>query len=48
MLAAYAELDKDRKKELKEIISLFANVIADDIPFFKPMVLLKNNLRIMG
>ena len=48
MIAAYAEMDKDRKKELKNILNMFKDVIADDIPIFKPLVLLKNNLRIMG
>ena len=48
MLAAYAELDKERKRELHDILSMFKDVIADDIPIFKPIVLLKNNLRIMG
>lgn len=46
MLTAYAELDKERKKELKDILTMFKDVIADDIPIFKPLVLLKNNLRI--
>ena len=41
MLAAYAELDKDRKKELHDILGMFKDVIADDIPFFKLMVMLK-------
>ena len=48
MLAAYAELDKDRKKELHQILNMFKDVIVDDIPIFKPLVLLKNNLRILG
>ena len=48
MLAAYAELDKERKKELRDILTMFKDVIADDIPIFKPFVLLKNNLRISG
>ena len=47
MLAAYAEMDKDRRKELHKILSMFKDVMADDIPIFKPMVLLKNNLRIL-
>ena len=42
MLSAYAELDKDKKKELIEILGMFKDVIADDIPIFKPLVLLKN------
>ncbi len=48
MLAAYAEMDKDRKKEMRQIMSMFKDVITDDIPFFKPYVVLKNNLRIMS
>ena len=48
MVAAYAELDKDRRKEMRDILSMFKDVIADDIPIFKPLVLLKNNLRIIG
>ena len=48
MLAAYAEMDKERKKELRNILGMFKDVIADDIPIFKPLVLLKNNLRIIG
>ena len=48
MIAAYAELDKARRKEMLKILKLFKNVIADDIPIFKPLVLLKNNLRING
>ena len=48
MLAAYAGLEKKKKKELKNIVSLFKDVITDDIPVFKPIALLKNNLRIIG
>lgn len=48
MVAAYADMDKSRRKELKHILSMFKDVIADDIPIFKPLVLLKNNLRIIG
>ena len=48
MIAAYAELDKARRKEMLKILKLFKNVIADDIPIFKHLVLLKNNLRING
>ncbi len=48
MVTAYAEMDKSRRKELKTILSMFKDVIADDIPIFKPLVLLKNNLRIMN
>ena len=48
MLAAYAEMDRSRRKELRKILSMFKDVIADDIPIFKPLVLLKNNLRITG
>ena len=48
MLAAYAEMGKERRKEMKNIMSMFKDVIADDIPIFKPLVLAKNNLRIIG
>ena len=48
MLAAYAEMNREKRKELHEILSMFKDVIADDIPIFKPLVLLKNNLRILG
>ena len=48
MIAAFAELDKTRRKEMIKILKLFKNVIADDIPLFKPLILLKNNLRING
>lgn len=48
MIAAYADMDKDRRKEMKEILSMFKDVISDDIPFFKPLVLLKKDLRIIG
>ena len=48
MLAAYAELSRPKKKELHKILSMFKDVITDDIPIFKPLVLLKNNLRILG
>ena len=48
MIAAYAELDRKKKKELRMILSMFKDVIADDIPIFKPLVLIKNNLRIIG
>ena len=48
MVAAYAEMDRTRRKEMKNILSMFKDVIADDIPIFKPLVLLKNNLRIIG
>ncbi len=48
MLEAYAKLGKSRRAELKRILSMFKDVIADDIPIFKPLVLLKNNLRIIG
>lgn len=39
MVAAYADMGKERRKELKKILSLFKDVIADDIPIFKPLVL---------
>ena len=48
MVTAYAEMDKNRRKEMKKILSMFKDVITDDIPIFKPLVLLKNNLRING
>ena len=48
MITAYAELDKSRRKEMKKILTMFKDVITDDIPIFKPLVLLKNNLRIMS
>ena len=48
MLAAYAEVGKEKRKELHKILSMFKDVIADDIPIFKHLVLLKNNLRILG
>ena len=48
MVAAYADLDKSKRKEMRMILSMFKDVIADDIPIFKPLVLLKNNLRIIG
>ena len=48
MVTAYAEMDKNRRKEMKKILSMFKDVITDDIPIFKPLVLLKNNLRILG
>ena len=48
MVAAYAELDKSKRHEMKKILSMFKDVIADDIPIFKPLVLLKNNLRIIS
>ena len=48
MLTAYAELDKDKRKEMRDILTMFKDVIADDIPIFKPLVLLKNNLRIIS
>lgn len=48
MLAAYADLGHIKRKELRKILSMFKDVIADDIPIFKPLVLLKNNLRIIG
>lgn len=48
MIASYAEMDKNRRKEMKKILSMFKDVITDDIPIFKPLVLLKNNLRISG
>jgi len=41
MLSAYAEMDKKRKSELKKIIFMFKDVISDDIPIFKPIVLFK-------
>ena len=41
MLAAYAEMDKKRRKELKKIISMFKDVISDDIPILKPFALMK-------
>ena len=44
MLAAYAEMDKNRRKELKIILSMFKDVIADDIPIFRPLALIKNTL----
>ncbi|MBP5520115.1 MAG: DUF2974 domain-containing protein [Treponema sp.] len=46
MIAAYGQLDKEKKSELKTILLMFKDVIADDIPIFKPLSLLKNNLRI--
>ena len=46
MLAAYAELPKQKRTELKNILAMFKDVIADDIPIFKPLTLQKNNLRI--
>ena len=48
MVAAYANLNKSKRNEMKKILSMFKDVIADDIPIFKPLVLLKNNLRIIG
>ena len=48
MLAYYAELDRTKRNDMKKILSMFKDVIADDIPIFKPLVLLKNNLRITG
>ena len=48
MVAAYADMDKGRRKELKNILSMFKDVITDDIPIFKPLILVKNNLRILG
>ena len=48
MVAAYAELDRTKRHEMRRILSMFKDVIADDIPIFKPLVLLKNNLRIIG
>ncbi len=48
MVAAYAEMDKTKRREMKKIVSMFKDVITDDIPIFKPLVLLKNNLRIIG
>ena len=48
MIAAYADMDKSRRKEILKLLSMFKDVIADDIPIFKPLVLLKNNLRING
>ena len=42
MLAAYATLDKQKRKEMKQILTLFKDVIADDIPIFKPLVIFKN------
>ncbi len=48
MLAAYAEMGHTKRRELRKILSMFKDVIADDIPIFKPLVLLKNNLRILG
>jgi hypothetical protein len=42
MVAAYADMGKDRRKELKKILSLFKDVIADDIPIFKPLVLARS------
>ena len=48
MLAAYAEMNREKRKELHEILSMFKDVIADDIPIFKPLVLLKKDLRIIG
>lgn len=41
MLAAYAEMDKKRRKELKKIISMFKDVLSDDIPLLKPFTLIK-------
>ena len=43
MLAAYAEMDKNRKKELRTILSMFTSVVTDDIPLFKPLALIKNS-----
>ena len=48
MLAAYADMGHTKRRELRKILSMFKDVIADDIPIFKPLVLLKNNLRILG
>ena len=48
MIAAYAELDRSRRSEMRNIMSMFKDVIADDIPIFKPLVLLKKDLRIIG
>ena len=42
MVAAYADMGKERRKELKKILSLFKDVIADDIPIFKPLVLARS------
>ena len=46
MIEAFATMEKSRRAELKKILSMFKDVIADDIPIFKPLVILKNNLRI--
>ena len=48
MIAAYADMDRERRNEMRKILNMFKDVIADDIPIFKPLVLLKNNLRIIG
>ncbi len=48
MAAAYANLSRKKKNELHKILSMFKDVITDDIPIFKPFVILKNNLRILG
>ena len=42
MVAAYADMGKERRRELKKILSLFKDVIADDIPIFKPLVLARS------
>lgn len=46
MVEAYAKMGKERRSELKKILSMFKDVVTDDIPIFKPLVILKNNLRI--
>ncbi len=48
MLTAFTEMDKQKRKEMMEILNMFKDVITDDIPIFKPYVMIKNNLRIMN
>ncbi len=48
MFNAFAEMDKQKKKEMWDILNMFKDVITDDIPIFKPYVMIKNNLRIMN
>ena len=46
MVEAYAKMGKERRSELKKILSMFKEVDKDDITILKPLVILKNNLRI--